>query len=99
MGVGLYLRDLELACFTDYEETPVPDYLINSKMAANDVDSINRVLQLLSDAIHHGSGYVSYKLGHANTNKENREASNSPPGGSKKQGLAKKKAPKSPKKV
>ena len=66
MGVGLYLRDIELSCFTDYEETPIPDYLVNSKMIASNVDSISRVLQLLSDAVHHGSGYVSSELDYIN---------------------------------
>ena len=63
MGVGLYLGDLELVCFTDHEETPVPHYLVTSKMDISDIDPIDRMLQLLSDTIHHGYDfrYVSYK--------------------------------------
>jgi hypothetical protein len=62
LGVGLYLRDLELAHFTDHGETSVPDYLANSEMTESDADPLNRVLQLFSDALHKDSGYVSYKL-------------------------------------
>jgi hypothetical protein len=61
LGIGLYLRDHELACFTDHSETPVPDHIANSKMAATDIDPMMRVLHLLADAIHNGIGYVSYK--------------------------------------
>jgi len=98
LRVSLYLRDIELACFTDHDGTPVPDYLINSKMASSNVYSTNRVLQLLSDTIHYGSGYVPYKLGHINTNKK-KEAPNSLSKKTNQLGLAKKRAPKSSKKV
>lgn len=63
LGVGLYIRDLQLACFTDHEEISIPDYLANTNMATNDVDPINRILQLITDAINHSSGYVFYKTG------------------------------------
>jgi len=58
LGVGLFIRDHELVCFSDHEENPVPLYLADSCMAASDVDSINRVMQLISDAVHKDSGYV-----------------------------------------
>lgn len=63
LGVGLYLRDHEIACFVDEEDTSVPEYLVNSKMAVNDVDSISRVLQMLSNGIDHGLGYVFHTTG------------------------------------
>lgn len=58
LGVGLFLRDHELACFTNHEEVPVPGYIADSGMAASDADSINRVLQSISNAIHNDLGYV-----------------------------------------
>ena len=51
LGAGICIRDHDLACFTDYEDTPVPDYLVSSKMAARDVDSIRVALNLLFDAL------------------------------------------------
>ena len=45
------------------EDTSVPEYLVNSKMAPNDVDAINRVLEILSNGMNHGLGYVSYTTG------------------------------------
>jgi hypothetical protein len=59
LGVGLYLRDLELACFTDHDETPVPEYLVKSCMAADDVDPIIRVMELISDVLTKDSRLVS----------------------------------------
>ena len=59
LGVGLYIRDLELARFTDHEETAVPDYIFDSNMIPDDLEEIERVLQLISAAVHHVSGYVS----------------------------------------
>jgi len=59
LGVGLYIRDLELSKYTDHEETPVPGYLSKSKMAISDVELIERMLQQLFDALKNGSGYVS----------------------------------------
>jgi hypothetical protein len=58
LGVGLCLRDHQLSNFAD-PDTPLPDFLINSKMTIEDGESITRILQLLSDAIHHDSGFVS----------------------------------------
>lgn len=51
LGVGLYLWDLDFVCFTDYEETPVPDYLAQSKMVAGDADCIEEILRSLLDIV------------------------------------------------
>jgi hypothetical protein len=61
LGIGLYLRDHTLSCFTDHGETPVPDHIANSKMVPTDIDPLLRVLQLLLDAFHDSIRYVSYK--------------------------------------
>jgi hypothetical protein len=58
LGVGLFLRDHELACFTDYDETPVPGYVANSCMAGTDVDVILRAIQSIASALPHDSRYV-----------------------------------------
>ena len=63
LGVGLYFRDLGLLCFTDHEETPVPDYLANSGMGADDANQIDRILQLISAAVQNGSECVFYQTG------------------------------------
>ena len=44
LGIGLYLRDHELACFTEFEETPVPKVLAKRKMVAEDINTMNRVI-------------------------------------------------------
>ena len=59
LGVGLFIRDHEFVCFSDHEETPVPAYLADSCMAASDADPINRVLEMISHAVHKDLGYVS----------------------------------------
>jgi len=53
LGAGLFLRDLELACFENHEETPVPDYISNSHMAAGDLEPITKILESLSKVVHH----------------------------------------------
>ena len=58
LGIGLFLRDHELACFTDYEETPVPYYLAKSCMAASDADSINQMMQSISEGMQDDMGYA-----------------------------------------
>jgi len=51
LGVALFLRDLEFACFTNTEETSIPPYLVNSCMEATDVDSIGRVVDIIFKAV------------------------------------------------
>ena len=58
LGTGLLIRDLELACFTDHGEIPVPDYLVDSCMAPSDTDSITQVLKAISNILHNNMEYV-----------------------------------------
>ena len=58
LGLGIFLRDVHLACFTDHEETPVPDYIANSCMVAADLDTASEVLKSLSDFLNNDPGYV-----------------------------------------
>jgi hypothetical protein len=51
LGVGLFLRDLHFACFVDYRETAVPNYLMESCMDAGDVDSVTSVLESISNVL------------------------------------------------
>ena len=65
-------------------------------MEGDDDTSIGRIFQLLADALHHDSGYISYQLGHITTNKAKSEGPSSP---SKELSKKAKKGPKSPKKM
>jgi hypothetical protein len=59
LGVGLFIRDLELTQFREPDEPPLPEFLINSCMVADDANSIAGVLRSLSDYVmKHGPGYV-----------------------------------------
>lgn len=58
LGVGLFLRDHELACFEDAKATPIPKYLANSCMTASDVDPITREIRLIHDFIEFDLEYV-----------------------------------------
>lgn len=96
LGIGLYLRDIEITCFTDLEEESFPDYLVGSKIIAGDSDSLKRILELLSDVVNQGSRYVLFKNDQENTNRiQSDELDVQPP--PKKQ--TKKGAQNSPKKV
>lgn len=44
LGLGLILRDHQFACFTNYEETSVPQFLVESCMEAADDDMIDSIL-------------------------------------------------------
>lgn len=59
LAIGLSFRDYELACLADHDDTPVPDYLASSCMAAADLHSINAIIQLISDFLNYDVGYVS----------------------------------------
>jgi hypothetical protein len=51
LGVALFLRDLELSCFVDHKETPIPPFLINSCMEVTDVDPIGEVVETILRAM------------------------------------------------
>lgn len=58
LGIGLFLRDLEFACFANQEETPIPEYLAQSCMLPDDVDSITKNLKLVYEFLEDDLGYV-----------------------------------------
>lgn len=47
LGIALVLRDLELSCFMEHEETLIPAYLADSCMQATDFDSIANVVETI----------------------------------------------------
>lgn len=47
LGIAFSLRDLEFVCFTDHEETPLPQFLMGSHMAAEDSQEIATALERL----------------------------------------------------
>ena len=51
LGISICLRDHDLSSITDHEETPVPDYLVSSKMVRKDATSIKAALDLLFDIL------------------------------------------------
>lgn len=51
LGIVLCLRDLELSCFAEENDDPVPEYLTNSCMVPNDIEFINRTLDSISDVV------------------------------------------------
>lgn len=51
LGVALFLRDLEFACFVDHDEVHVPDYIVNSCMQSDDLSPIANVVDTLLRAI------------------------------------------------
>lgn len=56
LGIGLYLRDINLACSADHEESPVPDYMEDSFMELKDTGVILGVLKSLSKAMDYTTG-------------------------------------------
>ena len=51
LGIALVLRDIELSCFVEAEETSIPPYLVNSCMVATDLDSIANVVETISKVV------------------------------------------------
>jgi hypothetical protein len=51
LGLGLTLRDHELACFTEHAENPLPPFLLDSCMEAADIEVINTTLDNFFDII------------------------------------------------
>ena len=47
LGVALFLRDLEFACFVDHDRVHVPDYIVNSCMQSDDLGPIANVVDTL----------------------------------------------------
>ena len=47
LGIAFSLRDLEFVCFTDHEETPLPQFLVGSHMEATDSQEISTALERL----------------------------------------------------
>lgn len=56
LGMGLYLRDYEFACFADVNEIVLPGFVAASEMKASDDTTINRILRSFSDALRLASG-------------------------------------------
>jgi len=48
LGLALILRDLELSCFVDQNETSVPEHLVNSCMKPDDIGSVASILETIS---------------------------------------------------
>jgi len=53
LGIGLYLRDINLACSADHEETPVPGYMEKSAMKLEDSGILLGVIKSLSKVMDH----------------------------------------------
>jgi len=51
LGVALVLRDIELSCFMEAEETSIPPFLVNSCMEATDLESIANVVDAISKVV------------------------------------------------
>jgi hypothetical protein len=52
LGIGLALRDLEFVNFVDdYEETPVPAYLIKSTLAAKDLSELEKAMRTVQEVV------------------------------------------------
>jgi hypothetical protein len=99
LGIGLLLRDLELVCFADHEETPVPNYLINSCITATDADSVTRAMELVADFLNYDLQYVSlFNFEQGLTNSKSERSGSQSKKKSNQQGQAKK-VPTSPKKM
>jgi len=60
LGVVLFLRDLEFACFVDYDEVHVPNYIANSCMQADDLGSIANAVDTLLRATQDQIRWVSF---------------------------------------
>ena len=54
LGIGLALRDLEFVNFVeDYDETPVPAYLISSTLAAEDLSELEKAMDTIQKVVQH----------------------------------------------
>jgi hypothetical protein len=49
LGIGLFIRDLQLSCFTESEEMTGPGYIAESCMVAEDNDSITKVIESINE--------------------------------------------------
>lgn len=57
LGIGLALRDLEFVNFVeDYEETPIPGYLISSSLAAEDLSELEEAMDKIRKVVQHFLG-------------------------------------------
>ena len=54
LGIGLALRDLEFANFVeDYDETPVPAYIVNSSMLAKDLSELEKAMETVYKVVNY----------------------------------------------
>ena len=54
LGIGLSLRDLDFANFLDdYDEVLVPPYLISSRLLAEDLQELEKVMNTVQKVVQH----------------------------------------------
>ena len=47
LGIAFALRDLEFVYFTDHQETPIPQFLVESCMVAEDSLQVSAALEII----------------------------------------------------